>query len=133
MVDMMCLVKSLASLKGLLAVSWKWQSPISTVYILGLDQVLDETLLKLALQRRICTAFKSLPIIASCRQSLKSTRSTVSAAPAGIHGDNQCDKDDDDDGDDDVGDQDDHDNHLLRQKLPVCFLSSLGLVTINKQ
>ena len=107
--------------------------------------MLDDTLLKLALQRRICTAFKSLPIIASCRQSLKSTRSTVSAAPAGIHGDNELNKDDDDDDggdddDDDDGNDDDddddgvgdHDDHLLRQ-LPVCFLSSLGLVTINNQ
>ena len=99
----------------------------------GLDQVLDETLLKLAPQRRICTAFKSLPIIAFCRQSLKSTRSTVSAAPAGIQADSQFHKDDDDDGDGDVGDHDDHEDHLLRQQLPVCFLSSLGLVTINQQ
>ena len=96
--------------------------------------MLDETLLKLALQHRICTAFKSLPIIASCRQSLKSTRSTVSAALAGIHGDNELNKDDDgdDDSDDGEGDHDDHGDHLLRQ-LPVCFLSYLGLVTINKQ
>ena len=75
---------------------------------------------------------KSLPIIASCRQSLESTLWTLSitfvkfmvdseALFSEDNGDNDVgDHDDDDDlgdqdNDNDVGDQDDHEDDLLQQ------------------